>query len=104
MEFSAWGVIPVFAVLLIPIIVLGQHSRKVKELILLILFTVNTVSYVHAFNEARAWLNEVCDTNVTCHVWGILIPLAFPVVLTLAKIFDIITQKEWREYVYDLPF
>ena len=104
MEFSALGVIPLFASLLIPIVVLGQHSRTAKELVLLTLFTVNTISYVHAFNAARAWLNTVGDSLITYHPWAFLFPLGFITVLALAKILDIITQKEWSECDDDLPF
>ena len=94
MEFSAWGVIPVFATFLIPIIALGHQSREMKEILFLTLFTVNAVSYARSINAARTWLYEVGDSLIAYYPCGILFPLGFIIVLALAKILDVITIKE----------
>ena len=104
MEFSAWGVIPLIAPLVITIIVLGRQTRIVKETEILILFMVNTVSYVHSFNAAKAWLYDVGDSFVTCYPWAMLLPLGFVLICVVTKVMDDISQSDFRKEEDEYPF
>lgn len=85
MEFSAWGIIPLFADLLVPFIVFGRQSDRVKETELILLFIANTVSYVHSFNAARTWLAEVGSSVISHHLGVYIFPLGCLAILLLSK-------------------
>lgn len=92
MEFSAWGCIPLFAPLLIPVILFGHQSKAAQEAELMLLFGVNMVSYVHSFNAARAWL-ELEDALITYYPGMLLIPFAFILALIIGVVFDCISRN-----------
>ena len=86
MEFSALGCIPVFAVLLIPVILFGSQTKAAKEVELILLFCVNMVCYVHSFTAARAWLDSIGDSLIIYYPGRLLYPAGFLAVLILSAI------------------
>jgi hypothetical protein len=65
---------------------------------------VNTVSYVHSFNAAKAWLYDAGDSFVTYYPWTILLPLGFVLICVIAKVMDVISQSDFRKEEDEYPF
>lgn len=89
MEFSALGVIPILAPLVIPVILYGNQSKAAKERGLILLLLGNMLCYVHSFNAAKEWLENVGDSLISYYPTTIIYPVCFILVLILAKIFEI---------------
>lgn len=105
MEFSAWGVIPMIAPLLIPVILLGHQSKAAQELELILLVVGNAVIYVHGVNAAIVWLTEVGNSMITYYLGMMIFPFALVVVLMLALVISIFVNRDHIEEDDDeLPF
>ena len=77
MEFSAWGSIPLFASLLIPVIIFGYQTKSAKEAELLLLLIGNIVCYVHGFNVSQAWLSSLGGSLLRYYPGMLLYPCLF---------------------------
>ena len=88
MEFSAWGCVPLFATLLIPVILYGSQARAIKELELILLFSGNMICYVHSFNAARAWLLSIGGSPISFYPGVLLYPCCFVLLLILGKLLE----------------
>ena len=77
MEFSALGCVPLFAALLIPVIVFGCQGKATKETELLLLFVVTVVCYVHGVNTSREWLYSLDGSLISYHPAMLLYPVLF---------------------------
>ena len=97
MEFSAGGVIPMIAPLLIPAILLGHQSKAAQELELILLIIGNAVTYVHGVNAARVWLTEVGDSMITYHQGMMVFPFVLVFVVMLALVISIFVNRDHIE-------
>lgn len=86
LHFSAWGIVPLLAPLLLPIILFGHQSAIGKEISLTLLLIGNSVCYVHAFNKAKEWLLALEGSFLTNHLGAVLFPSAFTVMLIFSLI------------------
>lgn len=95
MEFSAFGIIPILAPLMIPVILYGNQSKGAKERGLILLSLGNMFCYTHSFNAAKAWLENVGDSPISyypaiaiyhmCFISLLVIPKAVEVISSLKK-------------------
>ena len=105
MEFSAWGVIPMIAPLLVPVILLGHQSKVAQEIELILLNIGNAVTYVLGFNASRMWLTEVGDSMITYYPGMMVFPFASVFVLMLALVINIFASRNhMEEHDDELPF
>ena len=103
-EFSALGVIPMIAPLLIPIILLGHQSKAAKEIELMALLVGNTVAYVHGFNATRAWIDEIGGRIATYHPGIIILPIVLMFVLMLSWVIGALVDGNYvEEHDDELP-
>ena len=77
-EFSAPSIVIIIAPLLVPTILYGCQSERVKELEFILLMIGNCICFAHGVNAARTWLLEI-DANIIGMVnYGLpLYPLMF---------------------------
>lgn len=92
MEFSALGVIPILAPLLIPVILYGNQGKAAKERTLILLLLGNMLCYVHSFNAAKAWLENVGDSLISYYPTTIIYPVCFILVIILPKAIEVISS------------
>lgn len=83
-EFSAWGMIPLLAPLIIPVLLFGHQQKAVQELFLMVLFMGSMVCYIQSLNAANEWLGVASDSLHTLHPGVLLMPLGFAVEIFLA--------------------
>lgn len=82
-EFSPWGAIPVFAVLLLLGIALSSQHQAEKEKEVLLLSLANVIAYVHSITNARAWLDSFEGAFVLTHPWLFIFPVGYFALLAL---------------------
>lgn len=105
MEFSAWGVVPVIAPLLIPVILLGHQSKAAQEIELMALLVGNTVAYVHGFNAARAWIDEIDGRITIYHPCVIVLQIVFVFMLMVFGVISVFAyQNSTEENDDEYPF
>lgn len=92
MEFTALGIIPIIAPLLIPIILYGNQNKASKERSLILLFLGNMLSYVHSFNAANDWLENVSDSPIFYYPAIVVYHLCFILVLVIPKAIEAISS------------
>lgn len=90
MEFSAFGIIPILAPLLIPVILYGNQGKAAKERSLILLSLGNMLSFVQSFNAAKAWLKNVGDSPISYYPAIVVYHLCFILVLILPKVIEVI--------------
>ena len=100
-EFSAWGCVPLFAPLLIPVILYGSQTKDAKELELIFLFSANMICYVHSFNAARTWLDTISDSLILYYPGRALYPLGFMVLCIVAMLFVKHNKMELQDNDFD---
>ena len=100
MEFSAWGVIPLLAPLLLLMVLFGNRTREAKERIVLLLLTGNIVCYAHGFNAARTWLTSLDESLITYYPGMLLIPFTFVMVLLFLKFCERFIKSEVKKATF----
>ena len=94
MEFSVWGCVPIFAVLLAPVILFGSQSNDWKELELIFLFSAHLVCYVHSFNAAKVWMHAVGDSMLSLRIGALLYPSGIVILFLVIKFLDFIAKRK----------
>lgn len=87
-EYSAWGIVPLAAPLLIIAIFLGVQRESFREIEILALLLGSLVSYVHGFNSARTWMYSIADSHVSFHPAFSLYPFAIVVFGVLSLVLN----------------
>ncbi len=77
MEFSALGIVPVIAPLLIVLLAESRRRKDLQEIHLIWLLCGNLVCYVQAVNAAKDWLYSVCDSRIIYHPALLIYPFLF---------------------------
>ena len=95
MDFSPWGVIPLMASLLIPLILFGKQSQTVKEAELLLLLVANMVCYVHSVHLAADFLRATGASLLKYYPNLFLYPFGFVGVFMLAR--TLLSESESEE-------
>ena len=86
-EFSPWGILPVFTVMFVLTILFSCQSKAAKNAELLLLLAVNLVCYAESFKGARAWFESVAVSPIICHVGMFLFPIGVSALIISAIIF-----------------
>ena len=86
MEFSARGCVPLFAALLIPMILFGCQSKTSKEAELLLLVVINLTCFVHGINASHEWIHSLNGSLLTYYSGMMIYPCAFIATWVLAWI------------------
>lgn len=92
-EFSPWGIFPIVAPLLIPLILISHLSERIQRVLLATLLASNALCYVSSFLAARTWLEAINVEHIAYHFGTALYPLAFVTTLALAALPSHIVQK-----------
>ena len=77
MEFSPWGIVPLMAMVLIPMIIFSIRNNDTKAVMMILLFVGNLVSYVYSMQAAWSWLGSVGTSRISYHLGMFLYPIAF---------------------------
>lgn len=86
-EFSPWGILPVFTVMLVLTILFSCQSKAAKNAELLLLLAANLVCYAESFKAARAWFECISASPIVCHFGTVLFPLGCSALIISAMIF-----------------
>ena len=94
MEFSAWGILPVIAPLLIPVVLFLPLSKRLQLTSFALILTGNAFCYGYSFTQARAWLDPLGSLPTSYYPCAILYPLVFVGTIILAG-FCVTAKSKW---------
>ena len=77
MEFSPWGIVPLMAMFLIPMIIFSIRNNDSKAVMMILLLVGNLVSYVYSMQAAWSWLGSVGTSRISYHFGMFLYPITF---------------------------